>query len=349
MNYSDYFNESYIIPEKNFQINEEYERPYSMKEIKKNYGDDYYNKLKNDPIHRWRAETGIELIHREPSKEELERIMKNWESMDDRRKRISDKKSMEVFGCSNKDNYNKLIKAYNETNLDTLIFSPESIIQKEVTLYHGTRNKIPNKIIDPAYGRLNVGNKFNKRVRYSTWWVKDPTFAVTYSVQDHLFDIMREKGYFPENYKFNTKTFFDIISGHFYNDPKNRILWIDEQLKDDFIKRCNNKPGYVYSTTVPWNIVSRGHDIGLDEYTLDEPVKCNEHIINFNNLKKFVTVKFASKDEILLRCGRQQRELHDVSLLKRFAYYPQTGKINRGTVAIQHGENLTRRKQEKYN
>ena len=43
-------------------------------------------------------------------------------------------------------------------------------------------------------------------------------------------------------------------------------LAYDIIIKDDFIKRCNNKPGYVYSTTVPWDIVSRGHDIGLDEY-----------------------------------------------------------------------------------
>lgn len=37
---------------------------------------------KLDSVHRWRALTGIELIHREPFLNELERIFKNWKLMD---------------------------------------------------------------------------------------------------------------------------------------------------------------------------------------------------------------------------------------------------------------------------
>jgi hypothetical protein len=57
--------------------------------------------------------TGIELIHREPSKEELERIWANWQLMSDEQKRISDKKSIELFGKTNAENYAELIKTYN--------------------------------------------------------------------------------------------------------------------------------------------------------------------------------------------------------------------------------------------
>ena len=70
MNYLNFLDSLYF-------LNEEYERSYSLEHIKKNYGSNLYNKLKNDPIHRWRAKTSIKLIHKEPSEEELDRIVKN--------------------------------------------------------------------------------------------------------------------------------------------------------------------------------------------------------------------------------------------------------------------------------
>ena len=43
-----------------------YERPYTIEEIRKSYPDSAEELLK-DPVHLWRAETGIELIHQEPT------------------------------------------------------------------------------------------------------------------------------------------------------------------------------------------------------------------------------------------------------------------------------------------
>jgi len=77
-----------------------YERPYNIKEIKEHYSDKAETLLK-DPIHLWRAETGIELIHKEPTLEEQERIWKNWNEMTDDMKKISDEKSIELFGKDN--------------------------------------------------------------------------------------------------------------------------------------------------------------------------------------------------------------------------------------------------------
>lgn len=72
--------------------------------------------LKNDPVHSWRAKTGIELIHKEPTIEELERIWKNWNLMTDDQKRISDEKSIELFGIDNTTHYWRLVKEYHESN-----------------------------------------------------------------------------------------------------------------------------------------------------------------------------------------------------------------------------------------
>lgn len=94
-------------------VNEsKYEPPYSEEEVKEKYGIDVYNRLSKDPAHAYRMKTGIELIHKEPSKEELERIWKNWNNMSHNQKIKSDKKSIELFGKTNKENYEELINLY---------------------------------------------------------------------------------------------------------------------------------------------------------------------------------------------------------------------------------------------
>jgi hypothetical protein len=57
--------------------------------------------LLKDPVHLWRAETGIELIHKEPTIEEQKRIWRNWNEMSDEMKKKSDAKSTELFGKDN--------------------------------------------------------------------------------------------------------------------------------------------------------------------------------------------------------------------------------------------------------
>lgn len=93
-------------------LNEEkqatYERPYSLEEIKKLYGPDLYNKLKNDPVHSWRANTGIELIHDEPSQEEFDRIVNNWRLMTAANKAKSDEMSRKLFGLTNEEHIKQI-------------------------------------------------------------------------------------------------------------------------------------------------------------------------------------------------------------------------------------------------
>ena len=89
-----------------------YSTPYTSEEIKRVYGIKIYKELIKDPAHKYRMDTGIELIHKEPTKEELERIWKNWNLMSNDQKMKSDKKSMELFGKTNQDHYNELINSY---------------------------------------------------------------------------------------------------------------------------------------------------------------------------------------------------------------------------------------------
>ncbi len=86
-----------------------YERPYTIKEIKKYYPNQA-KILLNDPVHLWRAETGIELIHKEPTKEEQIRIWNNWNEMTDAMKKKSDKKSIELFGKDNTVNNKEIMR-----------------------------------------------------------------------------------------------------------------------------------------------------------------------------------------------------------------------------------------------
>ena len=88
-----------------------YSRPFTVIEIKKHYPK-IASKLLNDPVHKWRAETGIELIHEEPTKKELERTWVNWQEMDIEQKKLSDEKSLEYFGITNKKHYLILIMKY---------------------------------------------------------------------------------------------------------------------------------------------------------------------------------------------------------------------------------------------
>lgn len=98
--------------EKVEDIKKIYDAPMTFDQIKAHYGEETYKKLKLDKVHSWRAETGLELIHKEPSREELERIWANWKLMSFEKRNTSDKKSKELFGISNRQHYEKLSKEF---------------------------------------------------------------------------------------------------------------------------------------------------------------------------------------------------------------------------------------------
>ena len=91
---------------------ETYDPPMNLDQMKDNLDPETFAKLENDPVHRWRAETGIELIHREPSLEEFDRICRNWELMTPEQKKLSDEKSKELFTYDNETRIPFLRKEY---------------------------------------------------------------------------------------------------------------------------------------------------------------------------------------------------------------------------------------------
>lgn len=97
--------------------------------------------LKNDDIHVWRARTGIELIHKEPSMDELNRIWKNWKLMSDQMKRISDEKSMSVFGKTNKDHFNTISDSENDSFTEASVNDPPPNMPAEGDENNGERKE----------------------------------------------------------------------------------------------------------------------------------------------------------------------------------------------------------------
>ena len=92
-----------------------YERPYTAKQmLAAGYARELVDKLMRDPVHRWRARTGIELIHKEPDLREALRVWVNWNRMTAADKRRSDRKSMAVFGVDNKTNFERLRPTYDD-------------------------------------------------------------------------------------------------------------------------------------------------------------------------------------------------------------------------------------------
>ena len=88
-----------------------YEPPWTIDRIRKEYGDDVADRLAKDPVHKWRSDTGIELIHKEPNEDELRRIIANWRLMDAVKKRRSNRMSKKLFGKTNLQHADELLKA----------------------------------------------------------------------------------------------------------------------------------------------------------------------------------------------------------------------------------------------
>jgi len=244
-------------------------------------------------------------------------------------------------------NYYQIINEALETRLTDL----ESNFKKEVTLYHGTTKRIPSCIIDPAYGRINIGTRLSKP-RYSTWWCKDPFFPFQYASQKASMKAFIDLGLLDANEQITVLNMFEKLKHLMCTDEKNKIIYYNEKIKDQFYKNLKEDPSYVYKVTVPWKLVSRGHDISLDEYTLDIPVKAEEIIVTRKELEKYVNIKFISESECIMRSTEIYKRnggksyFHKPSIIKKLIYYPIESRRN---IMNQYGDQLTRRKQEKLN
>jgi len=115
-----------------------YSPPYDLEALK-NLGFDH---LLEDPTHSWRAETGIELIHEEPTEKELDRIWQNWQQMSLQQKATSDQKAIEFFGKTNEQFYRHL------KNGST--YSAEGVENRPVDSVESERTLQDNALISQA-------------------------------------------------------------------------------------------------------------------------------------------------------------------------------------------------------
>ena len=61
--------------------------------------------VEDDIINQWIQENGIELVHQTPTKQEMEEIWDRWQKMSRNEQKISDKKSIELFGMTNEQHH----------------------------------------------------------------------------------------------------------------------------------------------------------------------------------------------------------------------------------------------------
>lgn len=143
-----------------------YDPPLSADEVLKKYGKDTYESLSKDPAHAWRMKTGIELIHQEPTLEELDRICSNWQAMPNILKQKSDEKCKELFGFINLDYYKHLRKNSYSEKTDDDVSTEEDILKLMDDIEYGWYSEDDNKI--HGTGLSDDENYFYKHYKLSS-------------------------------------------------------------------------------------------------------------------------------------------------------------------------------------
>ena len=298
--------------EKLLESTQKYDPPYNAKQIKDNYGDETYNRLVKDPAHKWRMDTGIELIHKEPSKEELERIWKNWNLMSDTDKRKSDEKSISLFGMNNSAHYKKLIKE--SELLDEGLLSKENI---EINLDKWDNN---NNILFitglSGSGKTTLSKKIAKE-HNAVVFDLDKFFITRYPIEKYALKIQEWRKEYPkanalidmfdtfvkQNINIGWSDKYKIGSEEFISEIKNL-----SKISFDFTKHVSNKLKGKY--------IFEGTQIYKDfdsEFLKDKPIiivgtgylrsiiwriKRSGDIKNIKNI--FSMLKDARKEDIIL-------------------------------------------------
>ena len=294
-------NESVLLLEEDMS---KYERPYTYQEIVENYGKETADRLMKDPAHRWRAQTGIELIHKEPNLKELNRIWKNWNYMTDDMKNKSDKKSYELFNLDNKDNYNKLKKEYiNESaNMNE---DMSGTIGAALPL---TPSPIPYESDPDHY--LIVNTRPDQKLSYSI--TKDPLQYTLYSVDPQekgFYKVFKsDKGKISKNYltfkikdKQKAKELYENLI-QLYN---RNLTFMDHGLQSDI------NENYIYSYLTDGDNIISPDQILFD--TRFELVRSFEESINYESTNLYNYLLHGSSTENKLNTlSEQVKELEEI-------------------------------------
>ena len=174
-----------------------YERPYPLDVIRKVYGNDVYSRLKDDPVHRWRADTGIELIHKEPTRDEFERIVANWNLMTPEQKKKSDEFSMKQFGKNNLDRIDAIRKEYSNVS-ESAIQGFESLSEDELKRFimDGIRERMAENDVSDSEAEIVDIAVIGSRTKGKARGDSDLDVVVEYSGrlrEDDFFNILHSE------------------------------------------------------------------------------------------------------------------------------------------------------------
>ena len=214
-----------------------YEHPYTYEEIVKHYGKYVADKLSNDPCHKWRMETGIELIHKEPDLDEQKRIWKNWQLMSDEDKQKSDEKCIELFGMTNEKLNSYILKnSWNNQKCNKFDLVYENII-KGLTNENNNSIKLSHFSF-PLFRKINFNflNKINHIINEDYY-----IFPVPGELLNNIENFVKNC-YNQKSSTYFEKIFYlkdiekNIKNWKFYNEFKsNLLLMLKENIKSSII------------------------------------------------------------------------------------------------------------------
>ena len=215
-----------------------YERPYTYEELVKHYGKYVANKLSNDQCHKWRMETGIELIHKEPDLDDQKKIWENWQLMSDEDKQKSDEKCIELFGMTNKRLNSYILKnRWNGEKNKSKFNAIYEDIMKE-SLNENNSNRSFNFFSFPLFRKTNFN--FLKKINH----IINEDYHIFPVPKELLDDIEQfvKKCYYKSSDSFFEKRYYlndikkMVKNWKFYNEFKNNLsLILKENIKSSII------------------------------------------------------------------------------------------------------------------
>lgn len=195
-------------------------------------------------------------------------------------------------------------------SLETRLTKP--FLPKYITLYRG--DKLKYSIVDPKQGMINIGTKLSSP-RYSSWWCKDPSFPCMKVYSKVFRDYFYENLFYKDDEEYN-----ENINKVFLMDYMNKKIYIHKSFKNKIPKNITH--GYLYEVTVPTNVVGRGHNIEIDEYTLDFPIKPDKILkIKYSMVEPYIEWV---DDEFLLKKYEKIKNYkmsHNPNFMEYLIYY----------------------------
>lgn len=189
---------------------------------------------KTDLALKWRKQTGIELIYPESDKSVLNDIWDNWSQMPENLKKVSDKKSLELFNLTNQQHYVKLLNTPTFKNFDNYRFILHKHNPRNGSIHYDLRfmdlknNKLLHSFAAPSnfIENLKTGNKslLYKTRDHDPRWLDLKSYRLD-TIDEGYIDY---KVYRPSNY-FQLVFKGKVLSGEFMifkmKDKKRDDIW----------------------------------------------------------------------------------------------------------------------------